>query len=267
MRLYVYFDEKYPTSWISKDVGAQIVKYLENKGFIVVDANELKRVIEESIRKPGEETTIVFAQDVVPAVVIDNPSNPTANSLLRRFLNVGHTIVWLGDAPLYNIGFEDGKRQSIPNACQSVLGVTANVLNVQKPVGLTFYADLYGLPKWRGMRPHASISTNIVSVNTALALSIHGNQIVYHGFIVSYVGDTFSGFIRIYDFVMNKPLPDEYLEALYRIATIRNPLELLFQRMNTMEKTLKDLKELLETKYSTLKSELDNLRELLEKFS
>jgi len=267
MEFYTYYDERYPTSWISKDVGEQIAKYLEKMRFTVVNADELRKVIDNGIREADKEITIVFAQDVVPSILLDNPSNPTVNSLLRKFLNVGHTVVWMGDVPLYYVGFEDGRKQTTPNACQSVLSISANFQQVSNKVRLTFHGKLYGLPEWIGLRPHIGIASGSGLRTIPLALSIHGTQIVNHAFIVSYTGDDFSGFIRIYDFALNKLPSKEYLEGLYRIASTRDPIRLLYERFELLERSLKELRELLETKYNTLKNELDNLGKFLESIS
>ena len=213
----------------------------------------------EYASKPhSEEAVIVFSRDVVPDVILDNPTNPTANSPLRRYLNAGHTIIWLGDIPLFYVGYSDGRKQNLSNnACQNVLGLNPPH-HVSYKVRLTFYGLMYNLPEWAGNRPHPHPGATIGVEFTPLALSWHNNQRVYHGFIVSYARSPFSGFIRIYDFNMRKPLAPEYLEALYTIAVIRNPIGYLIQEIHKLD-------ERLETKFKTLKSEVDSLVEYLKK--
>lgn len=112
---FVYYDERYPTSWIADNSAKQIVEFLEKRGFEVIDATDLKRVVTDYASKPySEEAVIVFSRDVVPDVILDNPTNPTANSPLRRCLNAGHSIVWLGDIPLFYVGYSDGRKQKLP---------------------------------------------------------------------------------------------------------------------------------------------------------
>lgn len=254
---FVYYDERYPTSWIADNVAKQIVEFLEKRGFEVIDATDLKRVVTDYASKPySEEAVIVFSRDVVPDVILDNPTNPTANSPLRRYLNVGHSIVWLGDIPLFYVGYGDGRKQNLPpNACQIVLGLNPNPPHVSYRVRLTFYGLMYNLPEWMGKRPHTGVAAGIDFIQ--LAKSGHANRVVYHGFIASYV-KPFSGFIRIYDFEMRKPLDPEYLEALYTIAIIRNPIGYLMQEV-------RKLSERLETKFNTIKSEVDSLVEYFKK--
>ena len=232
---FVYYDEKYPTSWISDNVAKQIVNFLEKRDFEVIDASSLKRVLTEYAGKPhSEEAVVVFARDVVPDLVLDNPANPTANSPLRSYLNAGHTIVWLGDIPLYYVGSSDGTKKNLPpNVFQNVLGINpAQHLGSYYRVKLTFYGLMYCLPVWAGSRPHSPGATGGVEI-VPLASSRHANQIVYHGFIASYARASFSGFIRIYDFVMDKPLAQEYLEGLYTclLYTSPSPRDLSTSRM------------------------------------
>ena len=257
VKLFVYYDERYPTSWVANNVAKQIVEFLEKRGFEVIDANDLKKVLTEYASKPHkEEAVIIFSRDVVPDLILDNPTNPTANSLLRRYLNAGHSIIWLGDIPLFYIGYSDGRKQNLPpNICQNVLGLNPTH-DVSYKVRLTFYGLMYNLQEWIGRRPHTGVAVSIDL--TPLAINWHGNQKIYHGFIASYARSSFSGFIRIYDFVMDKTLTPEYLEALYTIAVIRNPIAYLFEEV-------RKLNERLETKFDTIKKEVDSLVEYLKK--
>jgi len=265
MTLYVYCDERYPTSWIRRDVVKQIVRYLEERGFTVIDANELGKVVSNGISNPREKITIVFAQDVIPAILLDNPSKPTANSPIRKFLNVGHTIVWLGDVPLIYVGFDNGQRAPITDAYRTVLGIPPVTSNIRNRVTLTQFGFLFGLPVWIGSRPHELTSSEHPKV-TSLAYSLHQSRRVNHAFVANYTGDYLrSGFIRIYDFPMNELLPREYLEALYRIATFRDPIGVMWVKLVSLEKVLREIKELVETRFSTVKNELDNLEKLIKK--
>ena len=261
VKLFVYYDEKYPTNWLSDKVAKQIVSFLEKRNFEVIDASNLRRVLTEYAGKPhSEEAVVVFARDVLPDLVLDNPANPSANSPLRRYLNAGHTVVWLGDIPLYYVGSSDGTKRNLPsNACQIVLGINpAQHLGSYHRVKLTQYGLMYGLPVWAGRRPHPPGATMAGIEIIPLALSRHGNQVLYHGFIASYARSSFSGFIRIYDFVMDKPIAQEYLEALHAIAVMRSPITYLLDK-------IRELSERLETKFNTLKSEVDSLAEYLKR--
>jgi len=255
---FVYYDERYPTNWVSDNVAKQMVKFLEEKGFEVVDATDLKKVMADytTTKVHNEEVVIVFSRDIVPDVVLDNPTNPTVNSLIRRYLNAGHSIVWLGDIPLYYVGYNNGEKRNLPpNACQTVLGLNSNVLQVSYKVRLTFYGLMYDLPAWIGKRPHVGVIAGVDFI--PLAISWHSNRRVYHGFIASYVRQL-SGFIRIYDFEMQKPLGPEYLEAIYTITIMRNPIIYLMREV-------RKLNERLETKFNTIKHEVDSLVEHIKK--
>ncbi|MHA1664623.1 MAG: hypothetical protein ACTSVW_02170 [Candidatus Njordarchaeales archaeon] len=258
---YIYYDEKYPTHWISRNVTKQIKEFLEKEGFQVINANELKKLITETIRKTSDtEIVIVFSHDVVPSIILDNENNPTINSPLRQFLNKGHSVVWLGDIPLFYIGFEDGRKQSLSaSICQKVLGLNPNPPNVKNKVSITLYGMIYNLPEWIGTRPHTGVSSGIRLIS--LAQSEHGN----HAFIASYTNKRLSGFIRLYDFPLKEPLNKEFLKAIYNFAIFRNPLQPIYQHLQALENKVEQLNNRIETKFNTLKNELDNIKELINK--
>jgi len=262
---YVYYDEKYPTHWISRNVTKQIKEFLEKEGFQVINANELEKLITETIRKTSDtEIVIVFSHDAVPSMILDNETNPTINSPLRQFLNKGHSVVWLGDIPLLHIGFEDGRKQSLSaNVCQNVLGLNPNPPFVKYKVNMTLYGMMYNLPEWIGTRPHTGVSSGIRL--TSLAQSRHENHTIHHAFIISYTNKRLSGFIRLYDFPLKEPLNKEFLKAIYNLAIFRNPLQPIYQRLQALENKVEQLNNRIETKFNTLKNELDNIKELINK--
>ncbi|MHA1859754.1 MAG: hypothetical protein ACTSVF_01480 [Candidatus Asgardarchaeia archaeon] len=98
----VYFDERYPSSWIDKDRwGKKIVEYMESKGFEKKDAEELKSWLKERLKgKDSYETVVVFSQDMVPETVLSSLNSP--NDLIRRYLDAGGRIVWIGDHPFWS---------------------------------------------------------------------------------------------------------------------------------------------------------------------
>ena len=183
MRPYVYYDERYPSHWINPDVAKRIANSLENIGFKVIDADETKKLMENAIMSSlGEEIVIVFAQDVVPEKLVDNPSSPTANSLIRRFLNNGHSIVWMGDIPLLHVGFSNGEKRSLTNTVvQQVLGLDPNVLHVNASVKHTYFGYMLPLPIWVGTRPHRGLAPNISGIGfIPLSISPHGLMVFMH---------------------------------------------------------------------------------------
>jgi len=272
IRPYVYYDEKYPSHWISPDVAKRIASLLESMGFEVVNADETKKLMEKAITAPlREEVVIVFSQDVIPEKLVDNPSSPTANSLIRRFLNNGHSVVWLGDIPLLHIGFSNGEKRTLTNVIvQQVLGLDPNIPHVSAPVRHTHFGYMLQLPTWVGTRPHRGLAPNISGVNfIPLSISPHG----VHAFIVAYhkgpVGTgftfTFSGFIRLYDMVLDKTekLSENMIRGIVNVV-FRNPMFHAWIVIQEMQKRIHNLEEELRTSFNTLKSELDNLGKILD---
>ncbi|OYT30657.1 MAG: hypothetical protein B6U94_06050 [Thermofilum sp. ex4484_79] len=270
IRPYVYYDERYPSHWIKPDVARHIAKTLENMGFKVVNADEVKKLMERAIATAqiSEEIVIVFSQDVVPEILVDNPSSPTANSLIRRFLNNGHSIVWIGDIPLLHIGFSNGEKRTLTNAVtQQVLGLNPDVPHVSVPVRHTHLGHMFQLPIWIGTRPHKGRAPNVTGVSfIPLSLSRQGA----HAFIATYyrgpVGNAFSGFIRLYDTVLDKPekLSEDMIRGIVNVV-FRNPVLHVWTAIQELQKRVQSMEEDLRTSFNTLKSELDNLSKILEK--
>ena len=262
IRPYVYYDERYPSHWINKIVAKQIADSLEKNEFEIINADETKNIMQEALKNVKEEIVIIFSQDVVPEILTDNPSSPTANSLLRRFLNSGHSIVWMGDIPLLHIGFSNGEKRTLTNTiAQQVLGLDPNVSHVNVPVRHTQFGYMLQLPTWIGTRPHKGTAPNIRGIGfIPLSISTHG----VHAFIITYYRSptghyALSGFIRLYDMMLDRPekLRGDIIKGIINIV-YRNPLSFIQKRVHY-------LKEDLDTKFNVLKSELDNLGKILDK--
>jgi len=121
----VYYDEKRATSWIGDAAGNVLANELKNKGFNIVNAVELRRRMEDAVRR--NETgnyIVVFTRDAVPHDVFDvidennpftkieigdesvkapNIAKPPSSSLLMKFIYNGGVIVWLGDIPFWYV--------------------------------------------------------------------------------------------------------------------------------------------------------------------
>lgn len=100
MELAVYYDEKYPATWLERYT-AGLKLYLEQRGFKPLNAKELKSWMHQKINeKTAYQTSLVFSQDAVPDTVLPDGVD-CANVLFRRYLDDGGRIVWLGDIPLW----------------------------------------------------------------------------------------------------------------------------------------------------------------------
>lgn len=113
MNLYVYYDERYLTNWISDEISLEIKNFLQSKGFHVLNADELAEMMRENIYKDTcWNTIIVFSRDVVPETICHYPY---PNTLIRKYLDRGGTIVWFGDIPLYYIALSPQNFDKIKN--------------------------------------------------------------------------------------------------------------------------------------------------------
>jgi len=92
----VYHDDRYPSSWISDRDGYpdRITQYLRSKGLEVMNADELRKFMIDSIQKGNaHEKLVVFSQDVIPDTIAEEY---WSNTTLREFLDPGGSILWIG---------------------------------------------------------------------------------------------------------------------------------------------------------------------------
>jgi hypothetical protein len=239
-RYYVYHDEDYALSWISENISKRISEYLVKKGFNEINTDDLVKIMDEGIRNINIDITIVFSHDVIPDKLLDNISSPTRNSLFRKFLDAGHTIIWLGDVPAWYVGFPKKEKKQLPqpSSIQNLTGIyQPNTINekvvIVKP---TLEGLLLGIKPWKGKRPHG-YSTESNYEMLPLAISREG----IHGYIVSHksMHSTLSGFIRLYDFSISSPndLTDDMLECILNIAlkkTIWEELSSLIRKFDLL---------------------------------
>lgn len=105
-QVFIYHDERYPTTWYSKNEARYIAEYLsellgdQEIPYRAVNADELRRVaLEEDPRR----SILVFAQGLAPDTVWDG----TSSSAIVRWLWKGATILWTGDLEFWYIGHSD----------------------------------------------------------------------------------------------------------------------------------------------------------------
>lgn len=112
-----YYDEMYPTSWIARSTSLIIANHLCQNGFVKVNADMLRQWMERRIRDgTATNTTVVMAQDVAPDTIFERPR---ADCLLRKYLDSGGCVVWLGDVPF----FYRGKASWLTSKVQAAEGV------------------------------------------------------------------------------------------------------------------------------------------------
>ena len=204
----VYYDARYPATFAERYTGA-IVPGLLSRGYQVADADELQTYMEAR----DEESCVVFAQDVVPDTVVDDPTAPTSNSLIREYMERGGRVVWIMDVPFFYVGFSDGSFEVIGNAGHRVLSTArfSNDDDHSDEVRITAAGARWGLTQpWRSKRPSAGDTTKLATVDGSSASA------AYH---LNFGGLPLSGFVRIWDTDNDLgPLTPEHLGDLDRMC-------------------------------------------------
>lgn len=95
-RRAVYWEASKGFNWFRNGVDEQIRDYFVREGYEQLEAQGLARFMQESIANSAP-SVVVFAASRVPATVIDDSSEA---ALLRKYLNTGGKVVWLGAPPL-----------------------------------------------------------------------------------------------------------------------------------------------------------------------
>jgi hypothetical protein len=99
---------------------------------------------------------VVFSMDRAPDTILDSND---ANSLVRKFLDAGGKIVWIGDVPFWHIGRSEPKKDDQNYyqraAHMAILGVNPVVRTASsEPVNITRIGKTFGLKhRWSGVRP------------------------------------------------------------------------------------------------------------------
>ena len=203
----VYYDARYPATFADRYTGT-IVPGLLSRGYQVADAVELRSYMEAS----GEDSCVVFAQDVVPDTVVDNPTAPTSNSLIRKYMERGGRVVWIMDVPFFYVGFSDGSKANIGDTGHRVLS-TVRFFNDDdnlEEVRITAVGTGWGLTQpWRSTRPSAGVTTKLAIVSRS------SDSAAYH---LNFGGPDHSGFVRIWDTDDLGPLTPEHLDDLDRMC-------------------------------------------------
>lgn len=167
----VYFDKKYPTSW-TKNICKKASEWLSEQDFAVLGAVPLRSWMKERIsKKTAQESVVIFANYIIPNTVFEDG---TPNILVRKYLDNGGRVIWMGDIPFWYQGFPEKFDLSKDTAYKSiaylgVLGVNFTLAIPSQPIQLTPEAREMGLKtEWYGIRP-TSIERNKVKQNFFLS--------------------------------------------------------------------------------------------------
>ena len=210
----VYADLRYPAKWVTWGSGGIefIADSLAAKGYHLVDADQLR----EFMAARDVNTCVVFAQDVIPDTVVDDPTLATPNSLILQYMERGGRVVWVGDVPFGFIGLANGLANTLGTSGQStVLGAGISDWDNQEVVTITKSGAQWGLTQtWRSRRP---------SPGDVVALATVPNSASAAAFYVHFGGRGLSGFVRLWDAVTDF-VSEPHIEDLDRICSFQGPL-------------------------------------------
>jgi hypothetical protein len=113
MKRAVYFDEKYPSKWITRRHSEDLSTHLMANGFERLSAEGLRTWMQDGLEsKNVGQSSIVFSQDIVPDTIFPDHVD-CANVLFRKYLDEGGRVVWLGDIPLWYRGLPDNQLKEV----------------------------------------------------------------------------------------------------------------------------------------------------------
>ena len=121
--------------------------YFAEQGYAVLDAEALREFLIARI-DDGESSAVVFAMDLVPRTVASEPSDTV---LLRRYLDGGGKVVWLGLPPMVlTRDSVTGRVTAISrDASTSLLGVDHSSMNFDSYGATATDAGRdWGVPSW-----------------------------------------------------------------------------------------------------------------------
>ncbi len=194
-----YWDARFPTGWIDDNVSVALRDGLQAAGYEILNADELKVWMDARIAD-GKYSVVVLLRDNPPDTVAETMDTTCT---LRRYLDAGGKVVALCDIPFYNQGHRDLTRTNwANNGAPGILGfntspTTGGVARDRKQaVTFTPAGARWGLTTtWLSARPaNPTDPTDLV----VLATDNLGSAAAW---VRPYVaGDTFRGFVRIWDF-------------------------------------------------------------------
>jgi hypothetical protein len=117
----VFHDARYACLWVSAP--ERIARYFVERDFSEVDADALRSWMQARIQSGAPGSVCVFAQDIGPETVAEEP---TPECTLRKYLEAGGRVVWLGDVPFAYFATADGIRSPvrIRGGGSGILGVS-----------------------------------------------------------------------------------------------------------------------------------------------
>ncbi|MHC4437484.1 MAG: hypothetical protein ACYS3S_09005, partial [Planctomycetota bacterium] len=206
----LYWDENFRTCWADEAVTITIRDNLEDAGYEILDAYQLKKFMNRRIAD-GAESIVVFCRDNMPDTIVESMS---ANCTLRRYLDAGGKILWHSDVPLWGIAHSDGSNSYCgEEGSVKVLGISGVQCTNDTGTEVTLTGD--GI-EWGLTETWCSQSwTPADQVDIVLASGGDGNAAAWVKHFMP--GDTIGGFVRIWDCVAS-PNEPPCIEDLLAVA-------------------------------------------------
>ncbi len=206
----VYWDSRYSTGWADNASSIAVRDGCVAAGYTLLDADQLKTWMDGHIAD-GALSVVVFGRDIFPNTVVETVD---PNCTLRKYLNAGGKIVFYADIPFYNIAIVNNALLT-PNPAtgggNAVLGiaVAGAPWDTYNTVKITADGAAWGLTTtWASQR-----ATLAAQVDRVLATDNAGNAAAWVKHFVP--GDTYRGFVRIYDKPGYPPVQDIIYVAEY----------------------------------------------------
>jgi len=208
----LYWDDDYPSAWAGADTS--IRDALEAAGYTVLDAAQLKTWMDGHIADRAL-SVVVFCRDVVPDTVAESMND---SCTIRKYLDAGGKVVWYSDWPFYYQGSAGGTTVTWDSAgASSVLGFNASSgpNDSMDEVVFTEAGIEWGLTTtWESQRPTAVTATENL---TPLATISSGSAAAWAKHYLP--GDTYRGFVRLYDTGGVPPSVEDVMRVAEYIAT------------------------------------------------
>jgi hypothetical protein len=203
-----YWDERYGTGWADLASSIVVRDGLQAAGYEVLDADQLKTWMLARIADK-KYSVVVMCKDWGPDTVCETM---TASCTLRKYLDAGGKIVFYADIPFYYQGAADGTSVTWGEAgANAILGIgNVSVWDTNTQTTITKAGVKWGLTAtWASVRPYAANSPGFV----VLATDGQGNAAAWQKSY--YKGDTFRGFVRLWDRGGYPPVEDIIRAAEY----------------------------------------------------
>jgi len=206
----VYYDSDYPVKWMSKAAASEVKEFLATLGFEEMTADALESWMDTSIESKASGSILVMAQDVIPETVVGAAPGPDA--LVRKYLDSGGTLIWMGDVPFYFVGRSGKKVEKWDYVGgRAVLGFDtvgnwqANSESIIAGKGKEWGLSRTGL----SIRP-----VKEADITNKLAVDANGDVSAW----TKQYAEGSAGFIRLWDGKIND-FTDEMGEDLYRVIS------------------------------------------------